>query len=40
VIVRYIVENPLRAKLVVRLDDYPFIGSCTMTRNELLRSLR
>jgi putative transposase len=38
-IVAYIVENPLRARLVERIEDYPFVGSCTMTREELFASV-
>ena len=36
----YIVANPVRAGLTDRLDDYPFIGSCTTTRTELLHSVQ
>jgi len=32
----YIVGNPLRAGLAVRADEYPFVGSCTVTLKELL----
>jgi putative transposase len=38
-IVAYIVENPIRAKLVQRIQDYPFVGSCTVTREELFASV-
>jgi putative transposase len=38
-IAAYIVENPLRARLVERIQDYPFVGSCTMTREELFASV-
>jgi putative transposase len=38
-IVRYIVENPVRAQLVQRVQDYPFMGSCVVGRGELLASL-
>jgi hypothetical protein len=38
-IVAYVVENPLRARLVERIEDYPFVGSCTMTRAELFASV-
>jgi putative transposase len=37
--VRYIVENPVRAQLVQRVQDYPFVGSCVVGRAELLASL-
>ncbi len=39
-IVQYILENPLRKKLVASLLDYPFLGSCTVTREELLQSYK
>ena len=39
-VARYIVANPVRAGLAERLDDYPFIGSCTVSREDLLRSLQ
>ena len=32
----YIVANPVRAGLTERLDDYQFIGSCTVGRAALL----
>lgn len=38
-IIQYIVGNPLRSKLVETLEDYPFWGSCTLTREDLLRSI-
>ena len=38
-IVRYIIENPVRARLVQRVRDYPFVGSCVVGRAELLGSL-
>ena len=37
---RYIVENPLRAKLVERIEDYPFVGSLVCELKDLLASLR
>jgi len=40
VIARYIVENPVRAGLVVSPLDYPFWGSSTRLREELLESVR
>jgi putative transposase len=36
-IVQYIIENPVRAGLVTRVEDYPFIGSQIYTREELIR---
>jgi hypothetical protein len=37
--VKYVLENPLRARLVDRLDDYPVMGSmeyCYEKLEELL----
>jgi putative transposase len=36
-VVRYIIENPVRAGLAQRAQDYPFIGSHTHTLEELLK---
>ena len=33
--VKYVIENPLRAGLVNRVEDYPFTGSATYTIEEL-----
>jgi putative transposase len=38
--VRYVIENPLRAELVESPLDYPFWGSSTCSREELLDYLR
>lgn len=38
-VVRYICENPLRAGLVSRWEEYPFFGSGIMSRDELIREL-
>jgi len=35
-VVRYMVENPLLAKLAQRADEYPFLGSCTVDKQALL----
>ena len=40
VFARYIVENPVRAGLVVSTLDYPFWGSSTRLREELLDYVR
>ena len=40
VVARYIVENPVRAGLVVSPLDYPFWGSSTWSREELLEYVR
>jgi REP element-mobilizing transposase RayT len=37
---RYVIENPLRAELVESPLDYPFWGSSTCSREELLDYLR
>jgi putative transposase len=36
-IVRYIIENPVRAGLVEKVEDYPFIGSQLHSREELMK---
>jgi len=38
-VVRYIVENPVRAALVARVSDYPHLGSDLWTLDELIGSL-
>ena len=38
VALRYLLENPLRAQLARTVDEYPHIGSGTMTRDALLGS--
>jgi putative transposase len=35
-VARYIVNNPLRAGLAGRADEYPFLGSCVVGKTELL----
>jgi putative transposase len=35
-VARYIVENPLTARLAVRADEYPFLGSAVVSKKELL----
>ena len=37
-VLRYLLENPLRAELARSVRDYPYIGSGTMTRDVLLGS--
>jgi hypothetical protein len=39
VVARYILENPIRAGLVTRVEDYPFLGSFVYTLAQLLDSL-
>jgi putative transposase len=38
VVARYILENPIRAGLVTRVEDYPYVGSLVYTLRELLDS--
>jgi REP element-mobilizing transposase RayT len=35
-VMRYVLANPVRAGLVARVHDYPFIGSSGYTREQLL----
>ena len=35
-VARYIVDNPLRRRLVATAKDYPFVGSCVFTLDEIL----
>ena len=39
-VIRYIVNNPIRAGLVERPGDYPFWGSAVYTRDEILQSFQ
>ncbi len=34
--IRYILENPVKAALVLRVSDYPFVGSASYTLAELM----
>jgi REP-associated tyrosine transposase len=36
---KYIVENPIRASLVERVEDYPFVGSLVYTLPELVEGV-
>jgi putative transposase len=38
-VARYIVGNPVRASLVRTPAEYPFLGSATLTREELIASV-
>ena len=38
-VIRYLLENPIRAGLVSNLHDYPFWGSGVCSREELLETL-
>ena len=35
-VIRYFLENPIRAGLVERVDEYPFVGSEVYSREQLL----
>ncbi len=39
-VARYIVENPLRARLVERVADYPFLGSSLYTVEQILEAVQ
>jgi putative transposase len=38
-VVQYVLANPVRAGLVARIQDYPFLGSATQSLDEILASL-
>lgn len=39
-VVRYIVENPVRARIAQRIDEYPFSGSSVYTFEQLLDAVQ
>jgi REP-associated tyrosine transposase len=39
-VARYIVENPVRARLVKRVDDYPYLGSSEYTLEQMLDAIQ
>jgi putative transposase len=39
VVARYILENPVRAGLVSRVEDYPFVGSLVYELREILEAV-
>ena len=39
-VARYIFENPIRAGLVARVHDYPFLGSNVYTVDEILEAIQ
>jgi putative transposase len=39
-VARYILENPIRARLVERVEDYPFLGSSVYTVDEILEAVQ
>ena len=38
-VIRYVLDNPVRAGLVKRAGDYPFSGSMEWTRDELFTAI-
>src|SRR5687768_16784255 len=38
-VARYVIDNPVRAGLVSRIDEYPYVGSMTMSVRDLLYSV-
>jgi hypothetical protein len=38
-VARYILENPVRAGLATRVEDYPYVGSMTLSIKDLLFSV-
>jgi putative transposase len=39
VVAKYILENPVRAGVVERVEDYPFLGSLVYSLSELLEAI-
>ena len=39
-VARYIIENPVRAGLVMNARDYPFLGSSVYTADEILSAVQ
>ncbi len=39
VVAKYILENPIRAGLVGRVEDYPFVGSLMYGLRDLLTAI-
>jgi putative transposase len=39
-VVRYILENPIRARLVNRIDEYPFSGSSVYSFEQVLEAIQ
>ena len=39
-VARYIIENPVRARIVERVADYPFLGSSLYTTEEILEAVQ
>jgi len=39
-VARYILENPVRGGLVVRIEDYPYSGSTEYTLEQILEAVQ
>ena len=39
-VARYILENPIRARLVTRIEDYPYFGSSIYTLEQILEAVQ
>ena len=39
-VARYILENPIRAKIADRIDDYPYSGSSRYSIEELIEAVQ
>ena len=39
-VARYVLENPVRAGLVTRVQDYPFLGSDVYTVEQVLEAVQ
>src|SRR3970282_1207245 len=39
-VARYILENPVKAGLVERVTDYPFVGSAAFTVEQILEAVQ
>jgi hypothetical protein len=39
-VARYTLENPVRAGLVTRVEDYPFVGSLVYPVAEILEAVQ
>ena len=39
-VARYILENPIRTKLVARVEDYPFLGSSVYPVEAILEAVQ
>ena len=39
-VARYILDNPIRAGLCARVEDYPYIGSDTYTIDQIVEAVQ